>query len=126
MSTIFMTISLFCVSGVSFSETIEVFTTSALPVNLQGFSARLCELDALEKLTVALNQGSFFGEDARHKEAVHYRKIRDFYRCQHQAMQYDLQSLPAVVVDKTFVVYGARAVDKALILARHYRGSEHA
>lgn len=117
---VFMMSSLLCF-GIH-AERIEVFTTSSHPVALNGFLAQVCELDALKKITNALNQKAIWSEP---DEATSVR-VTAFYRCQSKARRYALTSLPAIVIDNTFVVYGMRAVDKALMATRQYKEVHHA
>lgn len=120
---IFMMTSLFTASV--FAETVEVFTTGHMPVALQGIRADVCELDGLARLDCTINKGNDFEELSRGARKACSEKIRDFYQCQLEASQYGLTLLPAIVVDKTYVVYGKTAVDKALLLARYERGRQH-
>lgn len=108
-----------------FAGTIEVFTTGHMPVALQGIRAHVCELDGLQGLDCTINKANDFERLASHTSKDCSKKIRDFYQCQYQANLYDLTLLPAIVVDKTYVVYGKTALDKALLLVRQEEGRKH-
>ena len=120
---IFMMTSLFTANV--FAGTIEVFTTGHMPVALQGMRADVCELDSLQGLDCTINKGNDFERLISRTSKDCSQKIRDFYQCQYQANLYDLTLLPAIVVDKTYVVYGKTALDKALLLVRHEEGRKH-
>ncbi|WP_211268352.1 DUF1525 domain-containing protein [Legionella feeleii] len=119
----FMTISL--LSTDTSAARIEVFTTSAHPVALNGVKAQVCVLDALTDLTAALNRPGAAIAKVGQVDSVHNARLTAFYRCQAQAGLYGLASLPAIVIDRTYVAYGLRSVDKALIAGRRYSEVHH-
>ncbi|MDX1838115.1 DUF1525 domain-containing protein [Legionella taurinensis] len=117
------------ISLISFSthaELIEVFTTSAYSVALNGLQAEVCVLDALNEMTLELNRNASEIAAVQRVDTVQNTRLTAFYRCQAQARLYALSSLPAIVIDKTYVAYGIRAADKALIESRHYKEVHHA
>ena len=107
------------------AQLIEVFTTSAHPVALNGVHAVVCSLDALNKITADLNHNVGAMTSLNQVNEVQSARLTAFYRCQAQATLYELSFLPAIVIDKTFVAYGLHAVDKALIASRHYKRAPH-
>jgi len=114
------------ISCVTYAELIEVFTTKAYPVALNGLQAEVCALDALNAITAELNQQVRSITLFKQVDTVQNTRLTAFYRCQAQARLYALSSLPAIVIDKTYVAYGIRTVDKALIESRHYKEVHHA
>ncbi len=107
------------------AELIEVFTTKAYPVALNGLQAVVCELDALNAITAESNRNVRSAALLNQVDAVQNTRLTAFYRCQARARLYALSSLPAIVIDKTYVAYGMRAADKALIASRHYKEAHH-
>ncbi|MCZ4798253.1 DUF1525 domain-containing protein [Legionella pneumophila] len=122
-SIVFMMISL--ISCVTYAELIEVFTTSAYSVALNGLQAEVCALDALNEMTLELNRNASEIRAVQRVDTVQNGRLTAFYRCQMRARLYALSSLPAIVIDKRYVTYGVRAADKALIASRHYKGAHH-
>ncbi|WP_287007687.1 DUF1525 domain-containing protein [Legionella sp.] len=121
-----MMISLMSLSHSVNAEVIEVFTTTAHPVALNGLRAKVCELDVLNKMTDELNQNMRHIVASHQVDELQKARLTTFYRCQNQARLYELQSLPAIVIDKAYVVYGMHAVDKAVIAARNHHEVRHA
>lgn len=120
-----MMISLMSLSHSTSAEVIEVFTTTAHPVALNGLRAKVCELDLLNKMIDELNQNMRHIVASNQVEDIQNTRITSFYRCQNQARLYELNSLPAIVIDKAYVVYGMHAVDKALIATRKHHEARH-
>lgn len=114
------------ISCVTHAELIEVFTTKAYPVALNGLQAVVCELDALNHWNHELTQ--LTPQMASTPQAIAFwnARLSVFYRCKHKASLYALSSLPAIVIDKTYVAYGLRSVDYALIASRHQKEVHHA
>lgn len=125
MNIVFMMISLMSVSMSSMAWYTEVFTTSAHPVALNGAHAFVCELDVLEHMTWDISKfgasNSAKSDDLKNQNA----RLMSFYQCREQARNYSLTSLPAIVVNKTFVIYGVTSLEKALLLVRRYREVPH-
>lgn len=116
------------ISLISFSthaELIEVFTTKAYPVALNGLQAEVCALDALNEMTSELNNNPPKIGALQQINTLQNARLTLFYRCQMQASVYGVSSLPAIVIYKRYVTYGVRAADKALIASRHYKESHH-
>jgi integrating conjugative element protein (TIGR03757 family) len=107
------------------AELIEVFTTKAYPVALNGLQAEVCALDALNEMTSELNNNEPEIAAVQRVDTVQNARLTAFYRCQMRASVYGVSSLPAIVIDKRYVTYGVRAADKALIASRHYKESHH-
>jgi integrating conjugative element protein (TIGR03757 family) len=120
-----MMISLISLNHSVSSEVIEVFTTSMHPIALNGLRAKVCELDILNKMTDELNQNMRHIVASNQVDEIQNARITTFYRCQNQARLYELKSLPAIVIDKAYVVYGMHAVDKAVIAARNHHEVRH-
>ena len=120
-----MMISLMSLSHSASAAVIEVFTTTAHPVALNGLRAKMCELDVLNKMTEELNQNMRQIVASNQVDEIQNARITAFYRCQNQARLYKLQSLPAIVIDKAYVVYGMHAADKALIATRNHHEVRH-
>lgn len=113
------------ISCVTYAELIEVFTTSAYSVALNGLQAEVCALDALNEMTLELNRNASEIAAVQRVDTVQNTRLTAFYRCQARASVYGVSSLPAIVIDKRYVTYGVRAAEKALIASRHYKEAHH-
>ncbi len=113
------------ISCVSHAELIEVFTTKAYPVALNGLNAEVCEMDALKTIKADLNRNARSIASFNKVDTAQNARLTTFYRCQMQASIYGLSSLPAIVIDKRHVTYGVRAADKALIASRYFKEVHH-
>jgi integrating conjugative element protein (TIGR03757 family) len=122
---VFMMISLMSVQPSAMAWSVEVFTTSAHPVSLNGVHASVCELDALDHITNDLNRKGVLHPDFEQDFELQHTPLTLFYRCQNQAMSYELKSLPAIVMNQSYVVYGVDSVEKALMLLRHHQEVAH-
>ncbi|WP_040535431.1 DUF1525 domain-containing protein [Legionella drancourtii] len=124
-SIVFMMISLLSFSASANKVAVEVFTTATQLVVLNGIKAQVCHLDELSQITQKLNQHQ--DSLARVKQSAHEERehLISFYRCQGQAQAYELTSLPAIVINKAYVIYGVHSLDKALFLFRRYQEVHH-
>ena len=98
----------------SFAHQIEVFSIKSLPIQADGMDAKLCWLDEIEQIQKQLSDISqdidAIQNRIKEKEDVLIKTMD----CQFRAALYGIQKLPAIVIDKKYVAYGARSVSRAL------------
>lgn len=105
-------------------NTVEIFTTSDIAVELDGFEATVFEIDALAGLTEELSHGLPADPEAAKRMALsRISEIDDVWRAKAQqatdslsrAHRYDLKKLPAIVFDHgRSVVYGTTDLSTAV------------
>lgn len=120
-------------SGISVAQEVWVITRSGNP--LQGTHApmRVIELDAAQRIETELAAG--LPSDPRQAEPIVRRRLQEGGSALQQRMRTAYQgitdawslgitSIPAVVVDQRYVIYGEPDLDRALARIARYR-KEH-
>jgi len=116
MKTVMIIASVACFMGInmSFAHQIEVFSIQSLPVWADGMDVKVCWLDEIERVQKQLSDISqdidAIQNRIKEKEDVLIKTMD----CQFRAGLYGIQKLPAIVIDKKYVAYGARSVSRAL------------
>ena len=85
----------------AYSHTIEVFHLSGQSLSNSHLATHRCNLD-------------------KQNQPIHSpleaKKNYQYFNCQWLATQYELQYLPAIVIDKQFITYGVTDISEALQL----------
>jgi integrating conjugative element protein (TIGR03757 family) len=104
-----------------------VFTDSDHPVEA-GVGVRVVELDAARRILAELSKGLPREQEAaagvarkRLRSGDVISRLRAAYQGIADAYSLGVERLPAVVVDRRYVVYGEADVDAALALVAQYR-----
>lgn len=98
----------------SFAHQIEVFSIQSLPVQADGMDVKLCWLDEIERVQKQLSDISQDIDAIQNQIKEKEGTLIMAMDCQYQASLYGIQKLPAIVIDKKYVAYGARSVSRAL------------
>lgn len=107
------------------AQQIEVFTLSTLTMAMETYQVRLCELDAMEKITKTIQTASSDLTTIQDKVHEQMEALTKAYDCIARASAYGLTALPAIVLDEQFVTYGIHSVKQADDLLSQTRGLSH-
>lgn len=104
---------------------IEVFTLAQYPVTGNKYQVTLCKLDALNLLRIELNSKIPDLKQLNTYGLSKSKQLTEAFRCLHKADVYELEYLPAIVIDKKYVTYGIDSVKKALDALKQFKESSH-
>jgi integrating conjugative element protein (TIGR03757 family) len=119
-------LAMFASAG-SQAQEILVFTDSQYPVLSVPEQAQVFELNRAGQLEVSLSDGlnadqAYSAELARSRlNASTHRQLAQAYRGNVDAWSLGVQKIPAVVVDRQYVIYGEPDVEQAVSRIQAYR-----
>ena len=111
--TLIMTLC-FMGADVSFAHSFEIFSIQSLPVQTEGFEARVCRLDEMKRIEAGLTDFTGDIEAIKAHIRAHEVDLVAAINCRLLAARYGIEKLPAIVIDEHFVAYGAGSLSKAL------------
>lgn len=99
-----------------YAHQVEVFSIKPLLVQTDGIEASTCYLDELGQFEEKLSRLSknTIKDKVKDKE----NELLKLMQCQYKASLYQLNKLPAIVIDGEYVAYGIDSVSKALSLIK--------
>ena len=117
-------------SGTSSAQEVWVITESGQPLHGAHSPTRVIELDAAQRIEAEITTG--LPSDPRQAEPIVRRRLQEGGSALQQRMRTAYQgitdawslgitTLPAVVVDQRYVVYGEANLDQALARIARYR-----
>ena len=114
MRQIILTALYFMGGNMGFAHHIEAFSIQSIPVQTDGNNVKVCWLDDLKRFKAQLLEVSQDFDAMRNRVKEKEGAFIKAMDCQHRAILYGIQKLPAIVIDKEYVAYGERSVAKAL------------
>lgn len=110
------------------STKVEIFTTFDMPVSNVSDDMDICYLDVFKSMKNEINNiASKYSNINQLSDWLNIKSedINNKANCINQAYEYQIEKLPAIVIDKKYVTYGMRNVSNAL-REYYYMENSHA
>ena len=126
-------LSSLCFSVLSFAMTVEYFGLSNQPPIDSAKTPLVCLLDKPEKIKTAINQDlkeqmeekQMSASDITQRYKSQFKALSNHVICQYEAAKLGVESLPAIVINHRYVIYGQQNIDLAIQEYQAYWEREH-
>ena len=122
-----------CLPALSFAMSVQYFGLSSKPPIGNTNNASVCLLDKAGKMKAAMNQDlkaqmavkNMSASEITARYETQFKAVSKNVICQYIAAKLGVESLPAIVINHQYVIYGQQNIDSAVQEYQSYLERDH-